>query len=651
MRRALRSIVLQFAVLQFAVLHFVALLLVMCAPPVCAAAAYQETPYFAERVGNGGLPPVAERVPAKPRLIDLSAPTLSTGTPGGTLRLLMGDQRDIRMMTIYGYARLVVFNQKSELEADILESFDVDQSRVFTLHLRPGHKWSDGHAFTTEDFRYFWEDVANNDKLNPGGPPPQMLTSGKKPKVDILDALTIRYTWDEPNPSFLPALASGQPLYIYMPAHYMRQFHARYSDKDVLAAAAKAAKVKDWSSLHERKSRMYRPENPDLPALDPWVNRTPPPSEQYIFERNPFYHRIDANGRQLPYIDKVLLSLGSTSLIPAKVGSGEGDLQARYLRFDNYTFLKDAETRHNYKVRLWQNAIGSFVALTPNFNTLDQGWRALVRDVRFRRALSMGINRHDINQCIFFGLAREAANTVLPASPLFKPEYATAYTQYDQDAANTLLDEVGLKERDWQGFRKLPDGRRAELIIETAGENSEETDILELVASDFGRLGLRIIIHGSQRDVFRRRIMAGQTVLSATAGIDNALPGPDMAPDSLAPSNRGQMQWPRWGEFVESNGAAGEAADLPEAMQLIKLLKAWRQSSTTQERAGIWRRMLEINADQIFTIGIISGTQQPVVISNRLNNVPASASYSFDPGAYFGMYQPDTFWFSAEAAK
>lgn len=632
-------------------LQWTALLLALCAPALACAAAYQETPYFAERVRQGAIPPVSERFPANPRLIDLSAPTLSTGTPGGTLRLLMGDPRDIRMMTIYGYARLVVFNQKSELEPDILAGYEVDEGRVFTLHLRAGHKWSDGHPFTTDDFRYFWEDVANNDKLNPGGPPPQMLTSGKKPKVEIIDALTIRYSWEEPNPSFLPALASGQPLYIYMPAHYMKQFHARYADQDKLAAAAKAAKVKDWSSLHERKSRMYRPENPDLPALDPWVNRTPPPAEQYTFERNPFYHRVDANGRQLPYIDTVLISLGSTSLIPAKVGSGEADLQARYLRFDNYTFLKEAETRHNYKVRLWQNAIGSFVALTPNFNTLDPVWRGLVRDVRFRRALSMGINRHDINQCIFFGLARESANTVLPSSPLFRPEYASAYTRYDHGAANALLDDLGLKDRDWEGFRKLPDGRRAELIIETAGESSEENDILELVASDYHRLGLRIVIHGSQRDVFRRRIMAGQTVLSATAGIDNALPGPDMSPDSLAPSNRGQMQWPRWGEFVETNGAAGEAADLPEAMELVKLLKDWRQSSTTQERALIWRRMLEIQAEQVFTIGVISGTQQPVVISNRLNNVPVSASWSFEPGAYFGMYRPDTFWFSPEAAK
>jgi peptide/nickel transport system substrate-binding protein len=302
-------------------------------------------------------------------------------------------------------------------------------------------------------------------------------------------------------------------------------------------------------------------------------------------------------------------------------------------------------------VRLWQAALGSFVALTPNYNTIDPVWRALLRDVRFRRALSLGLNRHDVNQVIFFGLARETANTVLPDSPLYKPEYASAYAKHDRAAANALLDEVGLTQRDWEGFRELPDGRRAELIIETAGESTEETDILELVAHDYHKLGIRVLVHGSQRDVFRRRIMAGQTVLSAGLGLDNALPGPDMSPQSLAPADRGQMQWPRWGEYVESNGTSGEPCDLPAAQELVRLLKAWRQSATTQERADIWRRMLEIHADQVFTIGIVSGTQQPVVVSNRLRNVPEKGQYSFEPGAFFGVYKPDTFWFEGEEQK
>ncbi len=124
-----------------------------------------ETPYYAAEVAAGKLPPVAERLPKTPRVVDLPALGRETGQPGGTWRMLMGDQRDLRMMTVYSYARLVVFNEKFEIVPDILQSIDSDQDKVFTLHLREGHKWSDGQPFTAEDFRYYWEDVANNPRM------------------------------------------------------------------------------------------------------------------------------------------------------------------------------------------------------------------------------------------------------------------------------------------------------------------------------------------------------------------------------------------------------------------------------------------------------------------------------------------------------
>ena len=613
-------------------------------------AEFVETPALEPLVAAGKLPPVAARLPQAPRVIDLSGEGRGPGQPGGSMRMLMGDQRDIRMMTIYGYTRLVVFNDKLELAPDLLEGYEVEEGRIFTLRLRRGHKWSDGSPFTTEDFRYYWEDVANNERLSPGGPPPTMLPNGRKPRVEIIDAQTIRYSWDSPNPSFIPALAGTQPLYIYMASKYLKQFHPRYADPTKLAEAIKALRVRDWASLHERKSRSYRPENPELPMLDPWVPRTTPPAELFVFERNPYFHRVDTNGRQLPYVDTVRLSTGTGSLIPAKVGSGESDLQAQYLRFDNYTFLKDGEQRNNYRVRLWQMARGAFASLIPNQNAGDPVWRALVRDVRFRRALSIAINRHDINQVIFYGLANESADTVLPQSPLYKPEYAKAWAQYDPQGAKRLLDEIGLRKHDIDGIRLLPDGRRAEIIVETAGESTEETDILELVADDLRRVGIRILTHSSNRDIFRRKIMSGQVVMSVWPGLDNALPSADMEPDALAPSNQAQLQWPLWGLNVISNGEKGEAPTSPEAKELVALLGSWRHSATHEERVRIWTRMLDIHADQVFTIGIVGGTAQPVVVSNQLRNVPEKGNYSFEPGAYFGMYMPDTFWFDKPVA-
>lgn len=610
-----------------------------------------DSPFFAERVAAGTLPPVAERLPLRPRVIDLADIGRTPGRHGGTMRMLMGDQRDIRMMTLYGYTRLLVYDNNLELVPDLLESFEVREGRIFTLRLRPGHRWSDGSPFTSEDFRYWWEDIANNERLSPGGPPLAMLSAGEPPLFEVLSETEIRYSWKTPNPVFLPALAGAQPTYLFMASRYLKQYHERHADKKELAAAVKAHRVRDWGALHERLSRMYRPENPKLPTLEPWRNTTPLPAEQFIFERNPFFHRIDMEGRQLPYIDRVSLTIGTAALIPAKTAAGEADLQARYLRFDNYTFLKEASARMNFEVKLWKRAEGAYFALLPNLNVIDPIWRTLNRDIRYRRAVSVAINRQDVNKVIFFGLARESGNTALPESPLYDPRLAALWTQHDPALANRLLDEIGLTRRDDDGVRLLSDGRRLEFTVETAGESTEETDILDLLKQDLLDVGIKIYPRSTQRDVFRRRILAGQTIMSAWAGMDNALVTPEMEPDALAPTSSAQFQWPRWGQYVESSGHEGEKPDLPAVQELIQLYRAWRVSATREEQRRIWHRMLTLNAEELFTIGVINSTLQPIVVSRDLRNVPDKGLYSFEPGAFIGRYMPDTLWFDRDETK
>ncbi|AMJ61881.1 ABC transporter substrate-binding protein [Bosea sp. PAMC 26642] len=610
-----------------------------------------DSPFFEQLVKDGGLPPIEKRVPAQPRVIEITGEGREPGRHGGTMRMLMGDQRDVRMMTLYGYTRLVVYDEALNVVPDLLESIDVQDDRIFTLRLRPGHRWSDGSVFTTEDFRYWWEDVANNKRLFPGGPPQALLAAGEKPVFEVLSPTEVRYSWRAPNPVFLPSLASAQPAYIYMPSQYLKQFHEKHADKADLNLRIKIARVRDWGSLHERLSRMYRPENPDLPTLDPWRGITPLPAEQFIFQRNAYFHRIDTNGRQLPYVDEVSLTVGTNSLVPAKAAAGEADLQARYLNFENYTFLKDASKRMNFEVKLWKRAEGAYFALMPNLNAIDPVWRDLNRDVRYRRALSVAINRKDINKVIFFGLAKESGNTALPESPLYEPALAKMWMQDDRALANRLLDEIGLTKRDAEGVRLLADGRRLEFTIETVGERTEETDILDLIKQDLIAVGIKIYPRSTQRDVFRRRILAGQTVMSAWSGMDNALVSPGMEPDALAPTSSAQFNWPRWGQFLESNGREGEAPDLPEVKELVRLYNDWRTSSTNEQRRTIWQTMLRINAEQLYTIGIVNGTLQPVVVSRHLRNVPDKGLYSFEPGAFFGRYMPDTFWFDGGQAK
>ena len=219
--------------------------------------------------------------------------------------MLVQRAKDTRLFFVFGHARLVNYMPNLDVFADILASYDVERGRVFTFRLRRGHCWSDGHPFTTEDLRFYWEDVALNRKLRPTGPPIAMLVEGEAPKVEILDERTIRYSWSRPNPNFIPMVAAASPEFIYMPAHYLKQFHSKYADPAKLEAMVKATTSRDWAQLFGRRERMDKFDNPDLPTLQPWMLTTPPPADRYVAVRNPHFHRVDANGQQLPYFDKL----------------------------------------------------------------------------------------------------------------------------------------------------------------------------------------------------------------------------------------------------------------------------------------------------------------------------------------------------------
>ena len=614
-------------------------------PAAAKETRYIGSPYLLPMVSKGVLPPVGERLPEDPSVAAFARAGQVFGRHGGTLNTLMARPKDVRLMVVYGYARLVRYTHTLELTPDILRKVDVKQGRIFTLHLRRGHKWSDGAPFTAEDFRYYWEDIANHPMLAPTGPPEVMRVDGTLPDFEILDAHTVRYSWPKPNPEFLPALASARPPFIYRPAHYLKRFHAGYFDEIALNKLAKEKAAASWAALHNRQDNPYKNDNPDMPTLQPWLNTTKPPSDRFVFVRNPYFHRVDPAGRQLPYIDRVVMDVVDNKIVPAKTGTGGSDLQARYLRFDNFTFLRKNGKRAGFAVHLWRIGKGAHMALYPNLNVKDPGWRTLLRDVRFRRALSLAVHRREINRVMYYGQAIESQNTVLPESPLHKKSYQNAWAAFDLAAANLLLDEIGLTERDDRDIRLMPDGRPIEIVVETAGENTEESDVLQLVHDSWLKAGVKLHIKPSHRDVLRNRIYAGETVMALSSGLENGLATADSSPSDLAPVHQTHYQWPLWGQFAETGGQDGAPPDTPEAIKLLEWLEAWNTAETRRQQAAIWHRMLAMHADQVFTIGLIAGTLQPVVVHKTLRNVPERGLYNWNPGAHFGIYEVDTFWF------
>jgi peptide/nickel transport system substrate-binding protein len=618
---------------------------------VAVAGDVEEPPALRDRVAAGTLPPMAERLPNPPLVVDPREWGGSLGHYGGRLRTLMASARDTRMLVVFGYARLVGYTPEWTLMPDILERLEAEEGRVFTFHLRDGHRWSDGHPFTAEDFRYAWEDVLTNPEMTPFGLPGYLLVDGVPPTFEMLDATTVRYAWQKPNPNLLIALAGPRPEYLYMPAHYLRAFHARYADPEALERLVTEERRRNWVALHYAKGAQYDNDNPDLPTLQPWMLTTPPPASYFRFHRNPYFHRVDPEGRQLPYIDEVVFAVVSPKLIPAKSAAGDSDLQARGLSFDNTAVLKQGEKRNPIEVLLWRSASGAELALYPNLTVTDPVWRQVLRTADVRQALSLAINRHEINQVVYFGLADEGGNTVLPESPLFRPEYASMWTAYDPDKARRLLDGAGLVDRDGDGVRDLPDGRPMDILVETAGENPTETDVLQLIADTWRGIGVALYIKPTQRDLLRNRAVAGNALMTVWKGLENAVPTPQMSPRELAPTSQVQLGWAKWGQHYEAGGRAGEPVDDAAAAELVELYEAWQMTTDDARRAEIWSRMLEIHAEQVFSIGIVRGIPQPVVVNKSLRNVPKDGLYAWQPGAHFGVYGPDTFWFDDKAPR
>ena len=371
------------------------------------------------------------------------------------MRMLMAEQRDIRMMTVYGYARLVGYDEKLELAARYpAELRRTTKNRVFTLHLRPGHKWSDGQPFTAGGFPLSTGKTSCTTRtMDRGGLASALLMpAASRPKFEVIDELTVRYTWDEPNPA-LPAGARRRAAarYLQRLAHYLKQFHAKYADPEKLAAAVARRTGQELDAAADPQGRAATASRiPDLPTLEPWTNMTNPPAEPFVFERNPYFHRVDQNGRAAalcrPSRDQHRRKLDHPGQDRRRRERPAGAL-SRLRRLHLPEGGREAQQLH--RAGCGRSARGRAVALFPNLNTNDAGWRELFRDARFRRALSLGIDRREINQVLFAGLAKEGANTVLPRQPaLPRRTAAPPMPSSIPSKANALLDEIGLKRGD-----------------------------------------------------------------------------------------------------------------------------------------------------------------------------------------------------------
>ncbi len=408
------------------------LTVLLCALAVTAAwaapAKYGEAPMLKALVDKGQLPPVAQRLPDNPLALK---PVEEVGQYGGTAVASTTDPQNSQDFGLSGMVGdepiLGVSQDYKTIVPNVAESFDFSaDKKTLTLHFRKGMKWSDGQPFTADDIMFWWNDVILNDDLTPVKPS-DWSPGGKLMKMTKVDDFTVRMEFSVPYFPVLYKLShfSGEQSNFYLPAHYMKQFHAKYQDKAKLDKMTKDEGFDKWIQLfqkHSNATAIGAQQDLDFPTVLAYVYKARSKGT-WVLQRNPYYWKVDTAGNQLPYIDEVDgLLLENPEMVSLKVVSGELDFAGLNLTAEKYPlFMQNAE-KGNYRVILRSTGRISEAGYTVNQTPPDAEKAKIFQDVRFRRALSLAINRDEINKTVYFGKAEPAQIAMSPTTDYYQPD-------------------------------------------------------------------------------------------------------------------------------------------------------------------------------------------------------------------------------------
>src|SRR5690606_25436590 len=455
---------------------------------------YQEAPMLAELVAAGELPPVEERLPEEPLVIE---PFEGIGTYGGVIRRGFTGPGDHNNYTRWAYDSLLRFAvDGSEILPHIIEAWEASEDfHTWTLHLRPGMKWSDGHPFTADALLFYYEAVLQNEDLTPSVPVWIANEDGTLATMTAPDLYTVQVTFDFPYTLFPLELTfrdgGDRTLAAHLPGHYLQQFHPDYADQADIDRMVAEAGLNDWTQLFMQKGIIT--DNPDRPSTAAWVPYQSSVSDQiFTLRRNPYYIGVDAEGNQLPYIDEIQFRFfADVEALNFAAVAGELDMQDRHIQLTNYPVLVENGDRSGYRVVTWPTFGGNDAALWVNQQyTANPELGELLANRDFRIALSVGIEREEIRQSAFLGLGEIRQPVAAPWHPYYPgDEYAFLNTEYDPARANEILDGLGLV-RGSNGMRTLPSGAPLRLEISVVPAFGPWPDVAQLIASDFTELGL-----------------------------------------------------------------------------------------------------------------------------------------------------------------
>ena len=611
-------------VMKLSLMVFIALLAPsILTVPVVATTEYNEAPTLKELVSQGKLPPIEERLPERPLVVK---PLEKIGKYGGILHTTLYNQPSDGMALLINQPSLTYLDTEDMLTVTpgLVERWEYAADfKTLTLHFRKGVKWSDGVRFTVDDILFWYQDVMMNKDATPATP---LFWKGSTAKK--IDDDTIAFTFPVPKPHFFRPYGlrtNNLQRGFFYPKHYAKQFHPKYNPDAQKLAEAKG--FDKWYQLLQAKASCseHQQNNPDVPVLSPWKVAKATP-DFIMWERNPYFWIVDTEGNQLPYIDRLM---GVFALNPelrqAKVLGGEVDsaLPGQDTSLAIFPELKRKEKELGLRVWTTPSFWGNMFALMLSQTHKEPERRALFRDIRFRQALSLAIDRDELNEVLYLGLATPQQAVPVRRSGFYWEDQANYLIEHAPERANRLLDEIGLTRRNKKGFRTWPDGRDLKLKLDIGQGPSEWTDYAELIGRHLRQVGLDVTVNLTSLAALRENLAKKVTDIACWGG-DGGV-AIDMF-NGIHGRLLGEFYANAWYRWQHTSGQDGEEPS--DWYKVVLALNERLQKVPEAESRPLIRQAREIITKQLVSIGTLS--EAPVVHAVRANLRNVDGSIPWD---------------------
>ena len=576
-----------------------------------------ESPMLTEKVDAGDLPPLEERLPGEPMVVE---PWEGVGTFGGTLHRAQTDVADAGVMSSFAGVGLLEWNWDADgAEPSLAAEFEKnDTNTQFTFRLREGLKWSDGEPFTTEDLMFTIEDYLSNETTIPTAPFWFSDGANKRPTAEAPDERTLVITYTEPFALFEKYMCHPAVSYQFIkPKHYLKQFHPAYTDSEEVDAATSEAGFDSWDQYFADRDNWWT--NSERPVLGAYVVTSPANAQSGTaeLERNPFYWKTDRDGRQLPYVDAIQVQVLAQDALDLRAANGDLDFQGHFLGYNTASvYLQNAETK-GFEMLRWQ-PVGTLASVCLNLSHQDEVLRELFLEVDFRRALSLAIDREEMNSTLVGGLGSISQPIPTENSDYYVEGTGQNATEFDPDEANRLLDGLGLTMGS-DGVRERPDGKPLALVImfEESSAGISPADAYGMVQRSWADIGVQLDLRPVDGGLY------GELRWSNDFDIDGtSIPTDDfdLEPVWFIPTARNSHSAPGYGGWYASAGAEG----MEPPQEIKDLMDHWddlRTAETDEDRIAAGQAITRQHEEKVYAIGLVALPFTPVIVASDLHNV------------------------------